>query len=487
MEKNVSNQKPRGFYAACISFSFERFAFYAAKWLMTVFVAASIMDGGLGLSTGEAARMSANLVAFTYLLPLFGAYISDYLVGARYLIPIGLILMGAGFLAAWKAESASGINVMVILVSLGTGLFKSQNNAIIGRLFTDKSKLDEAYSTQYSFVNIGSFIGTTVIGILAAKHGYRFCFLICAIIVFIDAIWYIANYKNFGNVGKKPFKINENADPDEVKNKEKVPLTKLEKNRIFAIILVSLFSIIFWIFWYLASLPVLFHWAGETAAANWTIGSFEVPTSWFDSLNAILCIILGPVLGSYWTKKANSPKGDFNMFQKTALGIFLLGLSYIVFGTAEVVRGNGQASLIWIIIFGIFLTLGEMVFSPLGNSFIAKYAPSQLITTMMSVWVLAVFFSGKSYGAIYDYTQQFPFDKVMFTIAAIAIISAAVLWIFSGKLQRLVEPNAADKKEYEKLHKTEKTEDIEKTENTVDKENIKIEETITFESDDENN
>ena len=102
----------------------------------------------------------------------------------------------------------------------------------------------------------------------------------------------------------------------------------------------------------------------------------------------------------------------------------------------------------------------------------------------MSVWVLAVFFSGKSYGAIYDYTQQFPFDKVMFTIAAIAIISAAVLWIFSGKLQRLVEPNAADKKEYEKLHKTEKTEDIEKT---VDKENIKTEETIIFESDDENN
>lgn len=475
MENSVSNKRPSGFYAACIAFSFERFAFYAAKWLMTVFVAATIMDGGLGLSTGEAARMSANLVAFTYLLPLFGGYISDYLVGARYLIPIGLILMGVGYLVAWKAESASAINAMVILVSIGTGLFKSQNNAIIGRLFTDKTQLDAAYSTQYSFVNIGSFIGTTVIGILAAKYGYRFSFLVCAIVVFIDAIWYIANYKNFGNVGKKPFKINENADPDEVKNKEKVPLTKLEKNRIFAIGLVSFFSIIFWIFWYLASLPVLFHWAGETAAADWTIGNFEVPTAWFDSLNAIMCIILGPILGAYWTKKAKSPKGDFNMFQKTALGIFLLGLSYIVFGTAEVVRGQGQASLIWIIVFGILLTLGEMVFSPLGNSFIAKYSPPQLITTMMSVWVVAVFFSGKSYGAIYDFTQQFPFDKVMFTIAAIAIISAVILWIFSGKLQKLVEPDAADRAEYKKLHGKELKEDV------------KTAEKMTFESDDENN
>lgn len=472
MEKNVSNKKPRGFYAACIAFSFERFAFYSAKWLMTVFVAASIMDGGLGLTTGEAARMSANLVAFTYLLPLFGAYISDYLIGARYLIPIGLALMGAGFLVAWQATSATAINIMIILVSIGTGLFKSQNNAIIGRLFTDKSKLDEAYSTQYSFVNIGSFIGTTIIGILAAKYGYRFSFLVCAIVVFIDAIWYIANYKNFGNAGKKPFKINENADPNEAKNEEKVPLTKLEKNRIFAIILVSFFSIIFWIFWYLASLPVLFHWAGETAAADWTIGSFEVPTAWFDSLNAILCIILGPILGAYWTKKAKSPKGDFNMFQKTALGIFLIGLSYIVFGTAEIVRGDGQASLMWIILFGILLTLGEMVFSPLGNSFIAKYAPPKLITTMMSVWVLAVFFSGKSYGAIYDFTQQFPFDKVMFTIAAIAIISAAILWVFSNKLQRLVEPNEADRREYAKLH---------------GKENANKDQTKTFESEDKDN
>ena len=469
MERELSNKKPFGFYAACISFSLERFAFYSAKWLMTVFVAASIMDGGLGLTTGEAARMSANLVAFTYLLPLFGAYISDYLIGARYLIPIGLALMGAGFLVAWQATSATAINIMVILVSIGTGLFKSQNNAIIGRLFTDKSKLDEAYSTQYSFVNIGSFIGTTIIGILAAKYGYRFSFLVCAIVVFIDAIWYIANYKNFGNAGKKPFKINENADPNEAKNEEKVPLTKLEKNRIFAIILVSFFSIIFWIFWYLASLPVLFHWAGETAAADWTIGSFEVPTAWFDSLNAILCIILGPILGAYWTKKAKSPKGDFNMFQKTALGIFLIGLSYIVFGTAEIVRGDGQASLMWIILFGILLTLGEMVFSPLGNSFIAKYAPPKLITTMMSVWVLAVFFSGKSYGAIYDFTQQFPFDKVMFVIAAIAIISAAILWVFSNKLQRLVEPNEADRREYAKLH---------------GKENTNKDQTMTFESED---
>ncbi len=129
---------PFGFYICSISFSFERFAFYSAKWLITVFVATKIASGGLGLTAADAAKMSANLVAFTYLAPLVGSYISDRKVGARYLIPIGMVLMGLGYLVGWKASSAGMINLMIVLVSIGTGLFKSQNSAITGRLLIIK-------------------------------------------------------------------------------------------------------------------------------------------------------------------------------------------------------------------------------------------------------------------------------------------------------------------------------------------------------------
>lgn len=439
--ENVNKKRPFGFYVCSLAFTFERFAFYSAKWLISVFVVASVINGGLGLTPADAAKMSANLVAFTYLAPIIGAYVSDRYIGARYLVPVGMILMGVGYLVGWQATSASMVNIMIILVSIGTGLFKCQTNAITGRLFDDPRQLDSAFSTQYSFVNFGSFFGTTILGVVAGVKGYSFAFLICAIMMFIDAAWFTFGWRYLGDAGKKPFKIDErNKENSKTKEEEeKKPLTPMEKKRVAAIILVSFFSVIFWVFWYLAYMPVYYYWGGETGVANWMIGNFEVPTAWFDSLNAFMCIALGPVLGSLWTKLSKRPKGDLSMFKKTALGMILLGLSYVIFAMADVTRAGKLAPLAWIIAFGVVLSLGEMVFSPLGNSFISKFAPPRLLTSMMSVWVLAVFFAGKSYGYLYEFTLKFEFATAYFTIAAIAIVSGLILWAMDKTLNGLVD------------------------------------------------
>ncbi|EPY2291110.1 peptide MFS transporter [Clostridium sporogenes] len=434
-----TNKKPFGFYVCSVAFTLERFAFYSAKWLLAVFVVAKIADGGLGLSAAEAAKMSANLVAFTYAAPLIGAFISDRFVGARYLVPIGMVLMGAGYLVGWQASSAGMVNLMIVLVSLGTGLFKCQTNAITGRLFDDPRQLDSAFSVQYSFVNIGSFIGTTIIGVLVGTKGYAFCFLVCGIMMFIDAAWFTFGWRFLGETGKKPFKVDEHEEVKAKETKEeKKPLTSIEKKRVAAIILVSFFSVIFWVFWYLAYMPVYFYWGGDNAAANWMIGNFQVPTAWFDSLNALACITLGPILGRVWSKLAKRPQGDLSMFKKTALGMILLGLSYVIFAMADVTRGGNLAPLAWIVAFGIVLSLGEMVFSPLGNSFISKFAPPKLLSSMMSVWVLAVFFAAKSYGWVYEFTLKFKFAPTYFVIAGIAAGAGIILWLLDGKLNSLV-------------------------------------------------
>ncbi|GAA0742519.1 peptide MFS transporter [Clostridium oceanicum] len=437
MEKTA--RKPLGFYVCSLAFTLERFAFYSAKWLIAVFVVAKVTQGGLGLTTADAAKISANLVAFTYLAPLIGSTISDRFIGARYLVPVGMIFMGAGYLVGWQATSATMVNLMIVLVSIGTGLFKPQTNAITGRLFNNPEELDSAFSIQYSFVNVGSFIGTTIIGIIAATNGYSFAFLICGIMMFIDAIWFIFGWRFLGDAGKKPFKVDERKEVKEDKKEEKKPLTSMEKKRVAAIVLVSFFSVVFWVFWYLAYMPVYFYWGGDNAAANWMIGSFKIPTSWFDSLNALACILLGPVLAKVWARLAKRPKGDLSMFKKTALGMILLGLSYVIFAVADITRGGNLASIAWIVAFGVVLSLGEMVFSPLGNSFIAKFSPARLLTVMMSVWVFAVFIAGKSYGYVYEFTLKFKFANAYLTIAAIAIVCGLILWALDKKLNSLVK------------------------------------------------
>ena len=258
--------------------------------------------------------------------------------------------------------------------------------------------------------------------------------------MFINAVWFVFGWRYLGDAGKKPFKVDERKALDDAaeEREEKRPLTTIEKKRVGAIVLVSAFSTIFWLFWYLAYMPVYFHWAGDNPAANWMIGNFEVPTAWFDSLNALCCITLGPILGAFWAKRARSAKGDFNMFQKTSFGMLLLGLAYIIFAVADIARGSNLANLGWIVAFGITLSLGEMVFSPLGNSFISKFAPARLLSVMMSVWTLAVFASAKTYGYLYEFTLNFPFAKTYFVIAAIAIVCGLILFAVSPKLNSLV-------------------------------------------------
>ncbi|MCC3867058.1 peptide MFS transporter [Terrisporobacter mayombei] len=452
MENTVKTKKkyPFGFYVCALSFTLERMAFYSSKWLIAVFIVASVASGGLGLDATEGAKMSANLVAFTYLTPILGGYIADRWISPRLCVVLGAILMGLGYVCGWQAATQGSPALvwgMIALVSVGTGFFKGNISAINGKLFDDPDQLDSAFSVQYSFVNIGSFIGTTIVAFIAAAYGYGFTFLACAGLLFLDALWLMfGGNAAWGDVGKKPFKAGE-AKETSAKKEDNAPLTILEKKRVGAIVLVTIFSIIFWVVWYLTYMPVLYHWGPDfdTAnRANWMIGNFAVPSAWFDSLNAFMCIALGPVLAAYWTKRANSPKGDLSMFKKTALGMILLGLAFVVMVVAELVRGDGQANLMWIVMVGVLMSVGEMVFSPLGNSFISKFSPTKVLGLMMGVWPFAIFIAGKSYGYLYEFLAGYSFAPAYGVVAAIVIACGVVLWSMDKKLSTLVEDEDED-------------------------------------------
>ena len=125
MGKAQTNEKhPKGFYACCITFMFERLAFYGAKPILLLFLITETFQVGLGIERTDAAVMAANLTAYTYMAPLIGGIISDRWLGARYAISLGYIIMAIGYLVGWKATGPGMVNLMIILVSIGTGLFK---------------------------------------------------------------------------------------------------------------------------------------------------------------------------------------------------------------------------------------------------------------------------------------------------------------------------------------------------------------------------
>lgn len=445
--ENTKKKWPFGFYVTALSFSLERCAYYAAKWGLAVFIVLEAMNGGLGLDKSVGAAMSSNLVALTYITPILGGFIADRWISPRLLVPIGEILMGLGWLCAWKANGVGMIWIAIILVAVGTGFFKGNVSGICGRLFplADQDTLDSVFNVQYMFVNIGSFVGTTFLSLLATSLGFRLMFLVCAIFLFVDCAWWIFGMRFFGDAGKKPFLVDNRKEGAAAEEKNNAPLTKLEKNRVIAICIVTVFSGIFWLFWYLVYMPVYYEFGpvsqGGQGWANWNIGNFEMPTAWFDSANGLLCIMLCPVFAGIWAKMKQRPKGDWGMFTKTAIGIIILGLCLACMVLAAVLSGEGTKDPvgIWIILLtAVAMTVGEVIFSPLGNSFISKYAPQKLLGTMLGVWPLIIFFSGKAYGPLYNWLGQFSFVKAYGIVTIIMIGVGLIMLAFTNKFNEMV-------------------------------------------------
>jgi dipeptide/tripeptide permease len=449
----TKKKKPFGFYVCSLGFTFERAAFYTVKYMLAIWIATSVGKGGLGLSDVQAGSMAATFVAMTYIAPVVGGYIADYWISPRLCVAVGMILMALGYLCTWQAHSLPLVWAMIILVSVGTGLFKGNLSGVNGLLFKDEKELNEAFSVQYSFVNVGSFIGTTFIVLLIASQGFNFVFLICSILMFIDAIWFIFNSRSLGDAGKKPFKVDQRqftseatkSKSDETTDDAKTkPLTAGDKKRVVAIVLVTLLSIIFWMAWYMAYMPVYYYFGYGDGAdflnrASWVIGSFKVPTSYFDSVNALVCIALGPIIGKLWTKLAARPKGDMSMFKKTALGIIFMGLAYVVMVFSDMI-GNGHASLVWIALISVLMSIGEMIFSPMGNSFITKLAPAKLMGLLLGFWPIAVFFANLLYPQVYALLKTSnpgKFQSGYGILAAIVIVLGLILWFSSKKLDEL--------------------------------------------------
>lgn len=102
---------------------------------------------------------------------------------------------------------------------------------------------------EYITTTLGNLVHQTAFFSLTWGNVINFVFLLCAIFLFADAIWFISNQRFLGNAGKKPFKNDQRQFVSKGKKEaeENKPLTSGDKKRIAAIILVTLFSVVFWI------------------------------------------------------------------------------------------------------------------------------------------------------------------------------------------------------------------------------------------------
>jgi POT family proton-dependent oligopeptide transporter len=198
---------PAGLFVLFFTEMWERFSYYGMRALLVMFFTASLLDGGWGWPREHAYAIFGTYTSLVYLSTLLGGYFADKKIGYRYAVAIGALLMTLGH-GAMAIETPFFIYLGLTLLVFGSGFFKPNMTSIISEMYKGKDeKKDGAYTIFYMGVNAGAFLGILLCGYLGEQIGWRWGFGLAGIFMLFGLLqfWFAQNI--FGDIGKKPLKI----------------------------------------------------------------------------------------------------------------------------------------------------------------------------------------------------------------------------------------------------------------------------------------
>ncbi len=202
---------PAGLFVLFFTEMWERFSYYGMRALLVMFFTASLMNEGWGWPREYAYAIFGTYTSLVYLSTLLGGYFADKIIGYRYAVAVGALLMTLGH-GAMALETPFFIYTGLTLLVFGSGFFKPNMTSIISEMYKGKDeKKDGAYTIFYMGVNAGAFLGILLCGYLGEKVGWRWGFGLAGIFMFFGLLqfWFAQNI--FGDIGKKPVKTNDAA------------------------------------------------------------------------------------------------------------------------------------------------------------------------------------------------------------------------------------------------------------------------------------
>lgn len=299
--------QPKGLFALALANTGERFGYYTMIAVFSLFLGANF-----GLTEGQAGTIYSVFLALVYLFPLVGGALADKF-GYGKMVTIGIVVMFIGYLimSIPLGGDLFALIVMVIallLISLGTGLFKGNLQVMVGDLYNDpayESKRDSGFSLFYMAINIGALFAPTAaveikkwaesIG-FSSNDAYHFSFAVACVALILSIAIYYAFRKTFIHVegGKASTGVKE--EPVKELSPEET------KNRIIALLFVFAVVIFFWMAFQQNGLTLTFFADQFTAKTSSGIQSML-----FDVVNLVMIIVI--VFAFTFVKSSETVKG----------------------------------------------------------------------------------------------------------------------------------------------------------------------------------
>lgn len=412
---------PKGLYLLFFVEMWERFSYYGMRALIVLYMVQTLM-----YSTQKAGNIYGLYTGFVYLTPLLGGYLADRYLGQRRCVSVGALLMVCGlFLLASKVEFL--FLFALFLMVIANGFFKSNISSILGLLYGDNNdKKDSAFTIFYMGINLGAFFSPLVCGTLAVKYGYEYGFATAGVGMLIGFVLYkIFENKLLGDIGLSPVKL----EKEECNNNDK------NGQSIFALLLLMLFTIPFW---------VCFEQAGSSLtlfaqySTNRELLDFQIPTEYFQSLNPLFIILFAPLMSLLWGWLSKQSKEPTSV-EKFVGALFLISLAYVVMAFAGYLSVGGKVSFLWLVFAYFIMTIAELCLSPIGLSLVSKLAPKACLSLLMGCWFLTSFvgnlFAG-IWGGMFETLSPL---KLFGVLAVLSLVSGGLLLIFVPKLNKILE------------------------------------------------
>ena len=450
---------PKGLYLLFFTEMWERFSYYGMRAILILYLTKKFIEGGLGMDEKYAMLLYGYFTGFVYFTPLIGGWLADRYLGKRLAVMIGGVTMMLGQFTLFGLNSTTGLYIGLLLLIIGNGFFKPNISTLVGGLYKEgDSRRDAAFTIFYMGINLGAMIAPLVIGVVtdnmfattnedgSISYGYRYGFLVSGIGMLLgQVIFNLLGTKYLGDLGTKPVgavsdtevaKVQKSINPETGKELDE----KDEKQRISVIFILLIFAVFFW---------AGFEQAGSSLSLytdkyiDRSIGSFEIPTSWFQSVNPLFIVTLAPLFTLFWA----SPIGRrLTTPVKMGVGMIILGVGFLFMIGAVAERSangdvddvNNKAALMWLIMTYLLHTIGELCISPVGLSVVTKLSPPKLASVLMAVWMLSSFFANIVGGYIASYVETMGAGEVFTYIAGFVSVCGVLLILLNKVILKLM-------------------------------------------------
>ncbi|WP_265570958.1 peptide MFS transporter [Sphingomicrobium nitratireducens] len=407
---------PKGLYMLFFAEMWERFSYYGMRALLIFYLTQHWL-----FNDGKSTLIYGAYTSLVYITPVLGGYLADRYLGQRKAVLFGGLLLAVGH-SLMAVEGTGGqsdptINVFwaaLAFIIVGSGFLKANISVMVGQLYklTDIRR-DGAYTIFYMGINVGAAIGTILVGYLGQTIGWGYGFGLAGIGMLAGLVVFVLGKKALRGAGEAPGPLSKSREmtlygigilavaviwalvqyQDVIQMLllvsgiallgyvlyESFKLPKEPRERMFAILFLISLNPLFW---------GLFEQAGGSMNlfTDRFVDRGGVPAAIFQSINPIYIILIAPLFAMLWQwlgKRGKEPSAP----AKFGLALAQMGLANLVLVWGAQIYGiEAMTPVIFVFLYYLLATTGELCLSPVGLSAMNRLAPSFLASLIMGAW-----------------------------------------------------------------------------------------------------